>query len=705
MHQSASRRELLGLGGSALVGALAGCSSLADVFPESPAAEPDSQAQADEVAGRIERADGQALPGATVEALGRGGEVLSETTAGGDGRFSLGLSRPVWLRASTDGFRDRVRIGEPGGTNRITLPPGEATILRFGGDVMFGRRFYEEPTDHRIPRVQFGSGDPLAEHRRALSYVSPLLRSADLTSVNLETPLTRSRQLHPTKQFAYTSDPVAAEALAAAGVDYAALGNNHAFDALDSGLVDTTESLTAAGVAFSGAGLSPEAAWEPATVETAGLTVALLSCTTIAGQQYDLDWSADRGSGGTHTVDTGGGTVTVPDDVGVAEAAASRLSARVAAATERADIVVVQIHGGEPYQRRPTPRMEALTRTATEAGADLVVNHHPHVVGGVERLDGTVVAWSLGNLVFDQKLWVTFPTYLLGASVTADGVTGVTVDPVLIDGFVPKGAVGEPNRWVAWTAASLSDETVGVTDSGLAYRDRNATAWREQSRTFAGDGGIYARERGWVAGVEGGAVDLGRDLLPTGAFESSLVDGTGYGAPLWRFDRDRAGANPKFGHSGGGVRLRRVDRNGASLVLSNSRRVPIAGPLTLTGLYRTSAGEGAELLVNWYPNTSTSAIGTDSRPLPATGGEWRRVTRDLRPPELATHANLVVRLAPPDSGSHSLDVDDLRLIEWADGADSGRGYDHLRPTGEATVRFRVPDDREQGSSWYRLPRQ
>jgi len=705
MEPAGSRRDLLRLGAAGLAGALAGCSRVADLYPESPAVDADRRGSGEEIIGRVDGVGGGPLPGATVEAVGHENEVLAETTTGEDGRFRLAIGRPVWLRTGADEYHAQVRAGDPRGENRVVLSPDDAAVLRFGGDVMFGRRFYEPSTDHRIPRFSIGSGDLAADHRHVLSSVEPLLRSADLTSINLETPLTTSRLRHPTKLYAYSSHPVAAPALADAGVDYAALGNNHAFDALEPGLVDTREHLADAGIAFSGAGLSAGEAWEPALVEASGLTVALLSATTIAGQQYDLDWSADRGTGSVRTVESNGSTVSFPDDVGVAEATEARLSARVGAATERADVVVVQLHGGEPYRRVPTDRMRSLTETAAAAGADLVVNHHSHVVGGIERLGSTVVAWSLGNFVFDQKLWVTFPTYLLAAHVTAEGVTRVDVDPLLIDRFVPKGVVGEPNRWVTSTTAGHSDRTLGITGEGLSGRKRDTAAWRAERRTFEG-GGIYARERGWVAELESGDAALGRGLFPTGGFEDALVAGDQPEVPLWRFDRERAGSGQSFGHSGRGMRLKRVDRNGSPLVLSNSRRVPVAGALTMTGLFRSTASEGAELLVNWYPNTSSSAVETDSWALPHTDGEWQRTTRELEPPQIATHVNVVFRLAPPASGTHRLDVDDVRLIEWAGPeVDGGREYDHLRATGEVTAQLRVSDHLARGSSWTRLPLQ
>jgi hypothetical protein len=228
------------------------------------------------------------LTGATVRALGRGGTELDSTTTDGNGTFSLDTTRPVWLRVTASGYQDRVTAGSPGRENRISLVDDHAVSLLFGGDVMFGRRFYEPPSTPRLPREQIEYEQREADHRRILSYIRPLLESADLTSINLETPLTTHDVLHPTKLYAFTSHPIAATALADAGVDYAAMGNNHSLDALEPGLVETQERLDAAGISYSGAGLDAEQAWEPAIIDVSGVTVAMFSCCTIVGAGQEI---------------------------------------------------------------------------------------------------------------------------------------------------------------------------------------------------------------------------------------------------------------------------------------------------------------------------------------------------------------------------------------------------------------------------------
>lgn len=697
-----SRRAFLGAVGTGAAAGLAGCGAIADLFPASDPPETGPQSAATAVEGHVVDTTGTPVVDARVTALGTGGTDLATARTDDTGRFELPVRRPVWVQVRADDYRQRVRACAPGPANRLVVieAAGSATIA-FGGDTMFARRFYTDSTDRLNPRLGIDPADRRAGHDAVLAPLEPALAAPDLTSVNLETPLTTRSLRHPEKLYAFASHPVAAEALAAAGVDYTALGNNHAFDALGPGLRDTTAALDDAGLGHSGAGTSADAAWTPHVQRAGALDVALLSCTTITGDRYAIDWAANGPTDRPVTATVDGQSRTVPAGVGVARGTPARLRRAVRRARENADVVVVQIHGGEAYQPTPTDEVRRLTETAARSGAELVVDHHPHVTGGIDRVHGAVVAWSLGNLVFDQRIWQTFPTYLLTVAVTADGVERVTAEPVLLDGFVPHGVVGEPNRTVTWRTLGASTDAATATRSGVAL-GAGARPARTATERFREQGAIYGRETGWVTGVPDGRVTLGRDLLPTGEFESHDVDEQGYDGTLWRYGRSYPTVAGEYGIDGsGGVHLRRVDGNRTRGVLSNTRRIPVDGPLTLTTGYRTGRA-GLTLELTWFGDTSGSAIGRRRWPLPATDGTWQRLVRDAVPPDSATHANVLFALESPTTGRRTAEIDDVRLVQWADRtATAGRGFDHLRVRDPATVAFGVPGFAD-GVGWPRL---
>jgi poly-gamma-glutamate synthesis protein (capsule biosynthesis protein) len=149
------------------------------------------------------------------------------------------------------------------------------------------------------------------------------------------------------------------------GFDLVSLANNHSLDAGASGRAETLGTLNAAGIA--------------GVVErNAGVLVS---------------------RGGPHP-SLGYQLLALDDTVAPLDVEATGRA--VAAAAQQAELVVVSVHWGGEYQAAPSPRQRAIARALAQAGADLVVGHGPHVLQPVEREGETLVAYSLGNLLFDQ---------------------------------------------------------------------------------------------------------------------------------------------------------------------------------------------------------------------------------------------------------------------------------------------------------------
>ncbi len=658
------------------------------------------------IAGTVLDVQNNPVTGAAIEVVRSGNGQQGTVETDESGRFTVDADGPCWLRGSHPNYATTVQAAVPGNEALLRLPPENSISLRFGGDVMFGRRFYGENPDPLSPRFRIDSDDLLADHRAILDYTKPLLDGADITSVNLETPLTTTGWRHPNKGYTFSSHPVAARALSEAGVNYVSLANNHILDALEPGLTETIETLDEAGIAHSGAGRSSEAAWNPAIADDSGMTIAFISCTTITGSQYAIDWSADRGGSNRHTVRQNGEKLTFPGSVGAAEANEERLEAQIKQARSEADFVVVQIHGGEQYQRSPTDAMRSLVETAGSAGADLIVNHHPHVTGGLEYVNGALVAWSLGNFVFDQELWATLRSYLFTAHVTENGVVSATIDPLLLDGYVPKGVTGTPHQKIQWGTAGRSGGRFALTARGLEQLPRQSASDVRvlTTETISESGTIYTRQSGWIQDIEDGenAVMLGRERILSGGFDNDIVDAHGYTAPLWRFGRGEGTTGPGIGRSSGGIRLTRRADNVDRALLSPRSRIPIDGrEFTFSGSYRFDGDAGLEVLVSWYGDTSGGSFSRDAVSLRGTDGEWKQVQWTLDAPEDAEYVDVFVRLAPPDRGTHEASFDDLRLIEWATDSHGGRSYDHLSLDGTATMSFAVPEG--ERARWRELP--
>ena len=245
------------------------------------------------------------------------------------------------------------------------LPPPDTRIV-CGGDVMLSR--YVSRNAHR-------RNDPSWPFRR----IAPVFEAADIAFVNLESPFTERRRPFD-KGMVFGASPDMVEGLRLAGIDVVATANNHARDCGDEGIAFTLQLLKDNGIAAAGTGLTEELAHAGAVIERNSTRFGFLAYT------YDQRNGNYQG-----------------DDNRIAVMDIGRMREDLGSLKQRADVAVVSMHAGSEYQPRPTPRQVAFARAAIDAGAALVVGHHPHVMQPVENYKAGVIFYSLGNLIFDQS--------------------------------------------------------------------------------------------------------------------------------------------------------------------------------------------------------------------------------------------------------------------------------------------------------------
>ena len=271
------------------------------------------------------------------------------------------------------------------------------------GDIMLSRTIEE--------RMElYGSSYPLAG-------TVDLLRGADIAIGNLECPL--STQGEPIgKRFTFRAHPRHATGLAWAGFDILNLANNHLLDFGREGFVETMEALRDNGLAYVGAGFSYRDAHRPLIWEVKGRRVAFLAYAAIR-------W---RGSYEVPTV----------EDIAFAEVTSIRDDVR--RAKQQADLVVVIMHLGTEYQGHPDEEQLAVSRAAIEAGACLVIGHHPHVVQGTASYGEGFIAYSLGNFIFDMDTAKqTREGVILRVLLGSEGVEAAELIPVrIVDDVQPR---------------------------------------------------------------------------------------------------------------------------------------------------------------------------------------------------------------------------------------------------------------------------
>lgn len=211
----------------------------------------------------------------------------------------------------------------------------------------------------------------------------PLFQGVDLAFGNLETPVAPTTG-RPGVPFQFNAPAALPAALRASGFTVLSTANNHAFDQGPRGVRETLDRLRSEQLVAVGSGEDRARAETLQIVERQGLKVAFLGFTDIFN--IDLNRRATE-------------PWVRPLDLEPALAA-------VREARSRADLVVVSVHWGNEYQHRPTKRQRDIAKQLVEAGCDLLLGHHPHVLQPAELIEAggrkALVAYSLGNFISNQ---------------------------------------------------------------------------------------------------------------------------------------------------------------------------------------------------------------------------------------------------------------------------------------------------------------
>lgn len=211
--------------------------------------------------------------------------------------------------------------------------------------------------------------------------VAAELARGDINVANLESPIARGGVEYTDKQFRFRADPAVAPALRAAGIHLVSLANNHSMDFGAAALRETREHLHAAGISWMGAGENLDLARRPVLMWVKGQRLAFLAYSAIEPAAFYAG----------------------PKRPGTAPAQEDLMLADVAAARAQADHVIVSLHWGTESLSSVQPYQRHLAHRLIDAGADILIGHHPHVLRGVERYRHGLVLYSLGNFVFATR--------------------------------------------------------------------------------------------------------------------------------------------------------------------------------------------------------------------------------------------------------------------------------------------------------------
>jgi poly-gamma-glutamate capsule biosynthesis protein CapA/YwtB (metallophosphatase superfamily) len=353
--------------------------------------------------------------------------------------------------------------------------------------------------------------------------IADLLSQTDLTFANLETPIAPGSS-SGTREFVFNAPPEALAALRRAGVDLVSVANNHAFDQGRPGFEETLRRVEAAGLRAVGAGPADRPAG-PVRVEAGGLVLAFLGWAHFFNQEGNECPAAKPGA---------------PPCTQAALLDRARAVDAVREAAAHADAVVVSLHWGTEYEAQPRAEDVAFAHQLADAGALVVLGHHPHVLQPVElyrRSDGAtaVIAYSLGNFVSNQSRKYVHGVTPEKAAATRDGALlrvalvrrdyGRGVTRTEVDGadFVPLWTENdtaeidrkkEPDRRPAIRVVAIDRALAEVRAELARMPDPVPAQARERFVSLRRREALLASRRAAIAGVLG--EDLLRDITTEG---------------------------------------------------------------------------------------------------------------------------------------------------------------------------------------------
>lgn len=212
------------------------------------------------------------------------------------------------------------------------------------------------------------------------------MAAADIFMLNNEFTYTDRGEPTPGKQFTFRAKPESAALLLELGVDIVSLANNHTYDYGEISLLDSLATLEGIDMPYVGAGRNLAEASQTVYFQAGNQRIAYLSATQIERMGNPNTKGAADSSPGVFRCFT-----------------ETLLFDRIAEAKENSDFVVVYIHWGTEKTEQPDWSQPEMAKSLAEAGADLIIGDHPHVLQPLAKVNDTPVVYSLGNYWFNSN--------------------------------------------------------------------------------------------------------------------------------------------------------------------------------------------------------------------------------------------------------------------------------------------------------------
>jgi len=542
-------------------------------------------------------------------------------------------------------------------------------MLAFGGDVMMDRRYYKPYFGDSVlihPETRLSDSKAIVEN------IKPYMSIADYAAVNLETQIAdKTPGDRAPKSVTFYSHPEILDALAWAGVDYVSLGNNHTYDYLEPGMESTLAFLQKSPLGFSGAGMNEQQALKAHHDTIKHTEFSMLGYVGWEGSA-DPTQTANHQHGGAAY----GSTTNIVDSV--------------QQEVNQDRVTIVQYHGSQEYANSPTGVTEQRLKTALDSGASLAIAHHPHVTQGLELYDNKLIAYSMGNFIFDQNFNATQHSFILYVWLDDGKFHRAEIVPLYVKGYKPTPATGTNRYSVMKRLTELSKvRNTSITQSGghgviMAKKAKNKAVSvlntsTNHELTFS-QGSKVASLYGlpWhqqldqvLLGDDQVKYRLGKNLVNGSNFESFST----FDSPerdLF-FDRNLMSLN-NFGASGNNsLALSLNNQETTAFGVKSFWRVYSASrPMTIKANYQSKKAvklhyywqgrKKRQKLFDAFENSPKNLIKTVEL---AGSDRWKSVEVDFNSPRVGYKSyRVLVEAELIDGTKTQLNIDDFAVIEW-----------------------------------------
>ncbi len=313
------------------------------------------------------------------------------------------LNKNVYYGGETDANTAWVK-------ERTDLPPvydQDFVTLLFGGDIMLDRGVKNSVNKNF-------NGD-----YSALFEKLGILKKSDIAFANLEGPVSDiGKDMH--NLYSFRMNPSSIPALKGAGLSVVSVAGNHAGDWGINAFTDTLIRLKENEILYIGGGKNKEEAEQPTIIEKYGMKIGYLGFSDVGPNWMEAN----------------------TDNAGLLLASNPRFNEIVQNASKQVDYLVVSFHFGDEYKTKHNSRQEYLAHKAIDAGAKIVIGTHPHVVEDTEVYKNGFIAYSLGNLIFDQGFSEnTMQGMLLEIKLNREGNMSIKKNTVKLNKFFQPDSV------------------------------------------------------------------------------------------------------------------------------------------------------------------------------------------------------------------------------------------------------------------------